>query len=58
MVSTGTDWVILVDGKVSPGYQDMLELNLGSHRFTNARTYRFYGIKAGQIYRVTLDLGA
>jgi hypothetical protein len=57
VVSTGTDWVILVDGKVSPGYADMLEPNSGSHRFVDGQTYRFYGIKAGQIYRVRLELG-
>jgi len=58
VVSTGTGWVILLDGKVSPSYEDMLEPNVGSHRFVDGHTYRFYGIKAGQIYRVTLDLGA
>ena len=57
MVSTGTAWVIMLDGKVSPSYEDMLELNAGSHRFVDGHTYRFYGIKAGQVYRVTLDLG-
>ena len=57
VVSTGTGWVIMVDGKVSPSYEDMLEPNVGSHRFVDGHTYRFYGIKAGQIYRVTLDFG-
>jgi hypothetical protein len=57
MVSTGTGWVIMLDGKVSPSYESMLEPNFGSHRFTDGHTYRFYGVKAGQIYRVTLDLG-
>lgn len=58
VVSTGTGWVIMLDGKVSPSYEDMLEPNAGSHHFVDGHTYRFFGIKAGQIYRVTLDLGA
>jgi len=57
VVSTGTGWVIMVDGRVSPSYEDMLEPNAASHRFVDGHTYRFYGIRAGQIYRVTLDLG-
>ena len=58
MVSTGTGWVIMLDGKVSPNYEDMLEPNVGSHHFVDGHTYRFYGIKNAQIYKVTLDLGA
>jgi hypothetical protein len=57
VISTGTAWVIMIDGKLSPGYEDMVELNLASDRFVDGHTYRFYAIKAGQIYRVRLDLG-
>ncbi len=58
VTSSGTLWVIMIDGKLSPGYEDILELNLASDRFIDGHTFRFYGIKAGQVYRVTLDLGA
>jgi len=34
----------MVDGKLSPGYEDILELNLGACRFVDNRTYRFYGV--------------
>jgi WD40 repeat protein len=55
---TGRGWTILVDGKLGPSYEDMLVMSSAACRFVDARTFRFYGIKAGQVYRITLDLGA
>jgi hypothetical protein len=46
----------MVDGKLGPLYPDMLRTNIASCRFVNDHTFRFYGVKAGQIYRVTLDI--
>jgi hypothetical protein len=48
----------MVDGKLSPAYEDMVVLNAASSRFVDGHTFRFYAIKAGQVYRVILDLGA
>ena len=53
---TAKGWTVMVNGKVSPVYDDMLELNLGVCRFLDNQSFRFYGIKGGQIYRVTLTL--
>jgi WD40 repeat protein len=54
---SGQGWVIMIDGKFGPVFEDILVLNEASSRFVDGHTFRFYGIKAGQIYRVTLDLG-
>ncbi len=48
---------MMVDGKLSPSWEDILVLSSAACRFVDDHTFRFYGIKAGQIYRVTLDLG-
>jgi hypothetical protein len=56
VITTGAGWTVMVDGKLGPLYQDLLKTNIASCRFVNDRTFRFYGIKAGQIYRVTLDI--
>ncbi|HEY7566881.1 MAG TPA: hypothetical protein VH762_04885 [Gemmatimonadaceae bacterium] len=53
---SGQGWTIMLDGKLSPAYEDILVLNAASAGFADGRTYRFYAIKAGQIYRVTLAL--
>jgi hypothetical protein len=57
IMTTGTGWLAMVDGKLGPSYEEIVPLNLGCARFLDNHTYRFYGIKAGQIYRVTLDVG-
>lgn len=57
VITTGNGWVVMIDGKVSPSYEDVLKTSASAFRFTDGRTYRFYGIRAGQIYRVTLDIG-
>jgi hypothetical protein len=57
-VITGRDWTVMVDGKVSPPYDQMLALSATACRFTDDHTFRVYGVKGGQVYRVTLDLGA
>ena len=41
---------------MSPSYEDIVLQNVAAARFVDDHTYRFYGIKAGQIYRVTLDV--
>jgi len=56
VITAGTGWTVMVDGKLGPLYQGMLKTNIAACRFVNDRTYRFYGIKGGQIYRVTLDI--
>jgi len=56
-VMTGRGWTVMVDGKVSPSWEEFLALSATACRFVDDRTFRFYGVKAGQIYRVTLDLG-
>jgi WD40 repeat protein len=57
MITTGHGWVVMIDGKVSSSYEDMLKAPIAAFRFIDAHTLRFYGIKSGQIYRVTLDIG-
>ena len=57
-VWTGRGWTIMVDGKLGPSYEDIVVLSSAACRFVDDHTFRFYGIKAGQVYRVTLDLGA
>ncbi|HEU5219546.1 MAG TPA: hypothetical protein VFU23_12880, partial [Gemmatimonadales bacterium] len=56
IMTTGTGWLAFIDGKVSPAYQDMLKGPAAAARFIGPLTYRFYGVKAGMIYRVTLEL--
>jgi Tol biopolymer transport system component len=57
-VWTGRGFTMMVDGKLGPPYEDMVVLSSAAVRFVDAQTVRFYGIKAGQIYRVTLGLGS
>ncbi len=54
----GRGWTMMVDGKLGPTYEDAVVLSSAACRFIDDKTFRFYGIRAGQIYRVTLDLGA
>jgi len=58
VVTTGKGWTVMIDGKLSPLYEDILSPNLAACRFVDGHTYRLYAIKAGQIYRIRLDLGA
>jgi hypothetical protein len=39
-------------------YENVLELNPNAARFVDAHTYRFYGVKGGQVYKVSVALGA
>ena len=55
--TTGRGWVVMIDGKLSPLYEDLLSPNVAAARFVDGHTYRFYAIKGGEIYRVRLDLG-
>ena len=56
VITTGQGWVAMIDGKVGPSYEALLPSNVASCRFVAGHTFRSYGIKAGQIYRVTLDI--
>jgi Tol biopolymer transport system component len=53
---SGKGWSIMVDGKLSQGYEDLIELNDASSRFVDAHTFRFYAVKGTDIYRETLDI--
>lgn len=57
MVWSGRGWTPMIDGKLGPFYDGMLDDNVVGVGFVTANTFRFYGIKAGQLYRVTLALG-
>jgi hypothetical protein len=54
LLTTGNGWTIMLDGKVGPLYEDIVPNKVAAFRFVSDHEYRFYGIKAGQIYRVTL----
>jgi WD40 repeat protein len=56
LMTGNAGWSIMVDGKVSPAYEDIVPAGTAAFRFADAHTYRFYAVKAGQIYRVTIDL--
>ena len=49
--------VAMIDGNVSPAYQNILDINFGGVRFIDANTLRFYGVENGQVYRVRLSAG-
>jgi hypothetical protein len=57
---TGKGYGVLVDGKVGPTYDDIVEANANPNifRFEDAHTLRFLGVKGGSVYRVTIDLGS
>ena len=52
----GDGQAVMIDGKVGSPYETVLENNVAACRFVDGRTFRFYGTKAGQIYRATLDI--
>lgn len=58
LISTGKDWVIMIDGKLSAPYEDIIILNIAGARFVDGHTYRFYAVKGTDIYKVTLDVGS
>jgi Tol biopolymer transport system component len=47
---------IMIDGKLSDGYDDILDSSLAGVGWVDAHSYRFYGVKAGNVYRVRLEL--
>jgi hypothetical protein len=57
---TGKGYGVLVDGKVGPTYDDIVEANANPNifRFEDTHTLRFLGVKGGSVYRVTIDLGS
>ena len=57
IVGSSRNWTLMVDGKAGPVYDDMLENSVAGCRFVDNHTFRFYGIKNNQIYRVTVDIG-
>ena len=54
--TTGKGWVVMIDGKLSASYEDLLSPNVAAARFVDAHTYRWWTIRAGQVYRVRFDL--
>jgi hypothetical protein len=56
---TGKGYSVFVDGKMGPTYDDLVEANANEKlfRFADVHTLRFLGVKGGQVYRVTVDLG-
>jgi hypothetical protein len=47
----------MIDGKLSQAYEDVLKVSGAGFRWVDSHTFRFYGIKGGQVYRITIDLG-
>ena len=58
IVWSGKAFTLMMDGKVGPGYDDIFETELSACKFLDGRTYRFYGVKGGQVYRVQVDIGS
>lgn len=56
MAWNGRGVAAMIDGKVGSVYETVLQNNAAACRFVDGHTFRFYGTKAGQIYRVTLDI--
>lgn len=56
VVTTGRGWMVMIDGKASPLYEDILATNGSACHFRDANTYVLWVVKAGQVYRVTLGL--
>jgi Tol biopolymer transport system component len=56
VIPTGQGSVVMIDGKVGPPYESLVLNLVTAARFVGPTTYRFYGIKGGQIYRVTLEI--
>lgn len=55
--SAGQGLALMIDGKVlATNYTYLLPLQPTAARFTDNNTFRFYGIKDNQIYRVTVGL--
>lgn len=57
MMTTGRGWTVMLDGKLTPLYDEVIPNRVEALRFVDNHTYRFYGVKGGQIYRVKLDIG-
>jgi hypothetical protein len=53
---TGRKWHLIVDGKLGPSYDDLIESNPHTVHFVDAHTLQFLGVKAGSVYRVRVDL--
>ncbi len=56
LIRTAQGSVVMIDGKVGPPYESMVLDLVSAVRFVGPNRYRFFGIKGGQIYRVTLDI--
>jgi dipeptidyl aminopeptidase/acylaminoacyl peptidase len=56
VISGNSGWAAMLDGRMSPSYEDILLNNVASARFVSGHEYRFYGVKGGQIYRVNIGL--
>ena len=57
-VWTGKGYSVVVDGKVGPTYDEIVDANASANlfRFEDAHTLRFLGVKGGSVYRVTVGL--
>jgi hypothetical protein len=55
--TTSKGWVVFIDEKIGPTYDGIIQSKAGA-RFVDDHTYRYYGVKDNQVYRVTIDLGA
>jgi hypothetical protein len=56
--TAGQGMVLMIDGKVATtnSYTYLLPLRPTAARFVDNSTFRFYGIKDNQIYRVTVTM--
>ncbi|HEV8363829.1 MAG TPA: hypothetical protein VGQ52_09935 [Gemmatimonadaceae bacterium] len=55
--TAGQGWAVMIDGKIgATNYDNLLPLQPNAARFVDNNTFRFYGIKGGKIYRVTVTL--
>ena len=56
VVTTGHGWIAMIDGKLSPLFEDILALNVNAAKFPDAKTYQLWTVKAGQVYRIRMNL--
>jgi hypothetical protein len=57
-VWNGKAHTIMIDGKAGPVYDNIMAPWVETIRFIDNHTFRFYGIKGQQIFRVAVDVGS
>ncbi|HEU5218725.1 MAG TPA: hypothetical protein VFU23_08695, partial [Gemmatimonadales bacterium] len=57
MAGNGRGWGAMIDGKMGAVYEAILQNNGAACHFVDGHSFRFFGIRDGQIYRVTFDIG-